>query len=159
MAMPPGMKKSRDREDVVLRALATLLAPMVKHLRVLAAVGALMSALAAMGVWAFIGFERHYLPSRSVVPLYLGRRGRFISQWLRTSGVSKCGVGAGPKAQHAKCWDGSRAGSTGDTAPMRWPAGSIEARRPCSRGASFQTISSEWKWSVAVPVARSLSPS
>ena len=43
---------------------------MLKHLRTLAVVGTLLSALATAGAWASIGFVRHYVPDKSVVPLY-----------------------------------------------------------------------------------------
>jgi hypothetical protein len=42
----------------------------LRHLRTLAVVGALLSALAAAGAWASIGFVRHYFPDKSVAPLY-----------------------------------------------------------------------------------------
>ena len=42
----------------------------LKRLRVLGVVGALVCALAAVGAWASIGFVRHYFPDRSVVPIY-----------------------------------------------------------------------------------------
>jgi len=42
----------------------------LKHLRTLAVVGALLSALAAAGAWASIGFVRYYFPDKSAVPLY-----------------------------------------------------------------------------------------
>ena len=43
---------------------------MLKHFRTLAVIGALLSALAATGAWASVGFVRHYFPDKSVVPLY-----------------------------------------------------------------------------------------
>ena len=43
---------------------------MLKHLRTLAVVGALLSARAAAGAWASVGFVRHYFPDKSVVSLY-----------------------------------------------------------------------------------------
>ena len=43
---------------------------MLKHLRTLAVVGALLSALAAAGAWVSISFVRGYFPDKSVVPLY-----------------------------------------------------------------------------------------
>jgi len=40
-------------------------------LRIFAVISALMSCVAAFGVWAFIGFDRHYFPSKSIVPRYI----------------------------------------------------------------------------------------
>jgi hypothetical protein len=42
----------------------------LKHLRVLGIVGALLSAPAASGAWASIAFVRHYFPNTLVVPIY-----------------------------------------------------------------------------------------
>ena len=52
--------------------------PVLKHLRTLAVVGALLSALATAGAWASIGFVRHYVPDKSVVPLYFELAARSV---------------------------------------------------------------------------------
>ncbi len=44
---------------------------MAKRLRVFALIGALVSSVAALAAWAFIGFNLHYFPQKSIVPQYV----------------------------------------------------------------------------------------
>jgi hypothetical protein len=44
---------------------------MANRLRVFAASGAGLSCLAALAAWAFIGFNRHYFPEKSLVARYV----------------------------------------------------------------------------------------
>ena len=41
------------------------------RLRVFALIGAVLSCVAALAAWAFIGFNQHYFPEKSIVPQYV----------------------------------------------------------------------------------------
>jgi formate hydrogenlyase subunit 3/multisubunit Na+/H+ antiporter MnhD subunit len=42
-----------------------------KTVRILAAIGALLSGISAAGTWMMIGFQRHYFPAQAIVPRYV----------------------------------------------------------------------------------------
>lgn len=46
--------------------------------RLLASAGALAFGALAAGAWAFVGFDRHYFPGRSLAPRYLELAGWLV---------------------------------------------------------------------------------
>lgn len=44
---------------------------MANRMRVFAVIGSVLSCVAALAAWAFIGFNQHYFPEKGIVPQYV----------------------------------------------------------------------------------------